>query len=807
MMKNRFSIPFSLLIITLIIGWVYFSLMPFDNSDKTVGLSEFSTGRARQHVAEIALEPHYIGSDAHKTVQSYLEKELRQLGLEVQTQKGFSLTEWGNMTYSTNIMARIKGTSNSKALLLLSHYDSAPHSYSKGAADDASGVAVILESVRAFLHNKTPHKNDIIILFTDAEELGLNGADLFVRNHPWAKEVGLSLNFEARGTSGPGYLLLEVNHGNQAMVDAFSEANPPYTVGNSLMYSIYKMMPNDTDLTVFRENNIQGFNFAFIDSHFNYHTAQDDLSHLSMQSLAHQGSYLDPLLKHFSNADLSQLNSTSDKVYFNTPIGFLSYGFGWNYILCGIAGFLLLTFVFIGFGKRILDLKLIGKGLLFYLIGLIVAGGFAFLLWKVVLLIYPQYKEILQGFTYNGHWYILSFLAFGLAISFLWYVRYKQENHFGNLIVGPLVIWLILNIALAVFLPGAGFFIFPLFGGLLALGHYVLTQKPSVILYSIFSIPTLVLIVPFMTMFPIGLGLKMLAGSVALLFLGFGLLLPVFLQYKHKAIYGTVFIIVGFICFIGAHIQSDFEAGKARPNSLIFLYNSDKDYSYWMTYDKKLDDWTQTYLGTQPKVATELNNLSLFSKYGTQFEYQNEAMNRDIAEPTVTFKVDSIIGKHRHIVIEIKPNRSVNRYDIFASESLYFHNFRANGIKHSHQKGSLYKRNGKKLLSYYVVENRPLVLSFQIAKDAVLDMDLMESSFDLLHHPEFTIKKRDANMMPKPFVLTDAVVIRKKIKKTEAPRTIQSVRTNFAPNTVQDTIQDADAGEIPEIPTQNLSNE
>ncbi len=36
------------------------------------------------------------------------------------------------------------------------------------------------------------------------------------------------------------------------------------------------MLPNDTDLTVFRENGkIQGFNFAFIDNHFNYHTAQD----------------------------------------------------------------------------------------------------------------------------------------------------------------------------------------------------------------------------------------------------------------------------------------------------------------------------------------------------------------------------------------------------------------------------------------------------------------------------------------------------------------------------------------------------
>jgi Zn-dependent M28 family amino/carboxypeptidase len=54
----------------------------------------------------------------------------------------------------------------------LSHYDSAPHSASLGASDDASGVATILEAVRAFLHAKTPHKNDIIILLPMPKNLG-----------------------------------------------------------------------------------------------------------------------------------------------------------------------------------------------------------------------------------------------------------------------------------------------------------------------------------------------------------------------------------------------------------------------------------------------------------------------------------------------------------------------------------------------------------------------------------------------------------------------------------------------------------
>ena len=44
------------------------------------------------------------------------------------------------------------------------------------------------------------------------------------------------------------------------------KANPKYPVASSLLYSIYKMLPNDTDLTVFREDgDIKGYNFAFLD--------------------------------------------------------------------------------------------------------------------------------------------------------------------------------------------------------------------------------------------------------------------------------------------------------------------------------------------------------------------------------------------------------------------------------------------------------------------------------------------------------------------------------------------------------------
>ena len=43
-------------------------------------------------------------------------------------------------------------------------------------------------------------------------------------------------------------------------------------------------------------------------------------------------------------------------------------------------------------------------------------------------------------------------------------------------------------------------------------------------------------------------------------------------------------------------------------------------------------------------------------------------------------------------------------------------------------------------------------------------MELLESSFDLLHNPLFSIVKREPWMMPSPFVLTDAVVLKQTLK-------------------------------------------
>nr|WP_314895886.1 M28 family peptidase [uncultured Flavobacterium sp.] len=764
-MKKDYSSIFASLFILVILGLIYFTMMPHWTSDDEGPLSEFSTERALKQVKAISKQPHYVGSENHEVVVNYLQKELNKLGLQTSIQEGYTLSDWGNLVKSKNILARIKGTNSSKALLLLTHYDSAPHSYSYGASDAGSGVATILESVRAFLYTKTPHKNDIIILFSDAEELGLNGAALFVTKHNWAKEIGLVLNFEARGSSGPSYMLMETNKGNAGLVKEFAAANATFPVSNSLMYSIYKMLPNDTDLTVFREQgNIQGYNFAFIDDHFNYHTAQDNINHLNKNTLAHQGSYLMPLLNYFSNADLNTTQASEDYVYFTIPYTFISYPFSWVLPMVIIALALFIFLLFLGRAKRILSFREIGRGFIPFLGSLIVTGLITFFGWKIVLKVYPQYNDLLNGFTYNGHAYIAAFVLLALAISLAFYNRFSAKKVTMNHYVAPLFLWIVINGILAFVLQGAGFLIIPVYFGLFIFGVFIVTQRSNKTLNLVCSIPALIIIAPFIQMFPIGLGLKVLFGSAILTVLAFGLLLPVFGASAKKGIWSLLFFALAIGFFAKAHSESGYEFGKAKSNSLLYAYNADTNQANWVTYDTNLDSWTKGYLGENPKEATAMEDTPLPSKYNSKFTYQAEAPIKLLEKPTIAFLEDQIVGNQRYLKIKISPNRKVNRYDIFANEKIIIHNFKANGVTSLGQKGSKYERNGKKILSYYVVDNMPLEMQFSVNAATILDMELVESSFDLMTNSLFGMAKRENWMMPTPFVLNDAVIIKQKIK-------------------------------------------
>ena len=406
-MKKYHSL-LSLIILILASLWGFYDLQP-TTIKPTQHKTEFSIDNALTHLKEISKEAHYVGTEAHKATQNYILSEFQKLGLNPTIQTQTILNSKRRITGTTveNIIVKIDGTRKGNALMLLSHYDSSPHS-APGASDAGSGVVTILEGVRAFLAKNQAPKNDVIILISDAEELGLLGAKAFVKHHPLAKNIGLVLNFEARGSGGPSIMLMETNGKNSKMISEFRKANMSYPTSNSLLYSIYKKLPNDTDLTIFRENaDINGFNFAFIDDHFDYHTAQDTYERLDRTTLAHQADYLMNGLNYFSNSDIEHLDSDEDFIYVDFPIiKMLIYPFSWNFPLFVFALIMFLFLVCFGLILNKIQLRNILIGFIPSMMTLIFCGGGSFLIWKVILMIHPSYKDILHGVPYNGYWYI-----------------------------------------------------------------------------------------------------------------------------------------------------------------------------------------------------------------------------------------------------------------------------------------------------------------------------------------------------------------------------------------------------------------
>src|ERR1700720_2554296 len=258
--------------------------------------------------------PHTAGSPENAVVRDRIIAELKLAGYapEVQAVLQCGPAERNpGCTAIENIIAVHKGTGDGKAVLASAHYDSVPAG--PGVSDDGTGVAVVLELARGFSAKTT--RNDVIFLLTDGEETGLSGARAFAERHPLMRRVGVVVNFEARGASGPS-MMFETGPGNARLMDLFAHAVARPSA-SSVSYEIYRLLPNDTDFSVYRKLGLSGFNFAFSNSASLYHSARDNLQYIDPRSLQHMGEHALEVVGVLADADLETLKSASDASFFD----------------------------------------------------------------------------------------------------------------------------------------------------------------------------------------------------------------------------------------------------------------------------------------------------------------------------------------------------------------------------------------------------------------------------------------------------------------------------------------------------------
>ncbi|HEY6830659.1 MAG TPA: M28 family peptidase [Gemmatimonadaceae bacterium] len=404
----------------------------------------FSAERAMHHVEAIAVRPHPMGSADHDRVRDYIMQQLTALGIKPQLQVTTAVgTRYQAAGRVQNILAWMPGKeSNGKALLLAVHYDGVEAG--PAAGDDAAGSAALLETLRALRARKEPLAHDVIAIFTDGEEAGLLGAAAFVREHPWAKDVAFVLNFEARGTSGRSYMF-ETGPGNRDAASLLRSARD--VTAGSTFTTVYRTLPNDTDLSEFAVLGVPALNFAFADGVERYHTSHDDVAHLNPGSVQHHGLQMLALAKKIGDGPLPRPR-TGDGVFFDMPaLGMIVYPVGLAIPLALVA--LVLTVIVIrgSFGAA-------GLGAAVMLIALLVSAG-------VGRLVNPHGPAMWSG---------LSALAIALIVVAINAACYRlARTRAPDAWYGALVIWLVLCLVTSIAAPGVSYlFTWPLLFALIA---------------------------------------------------------------------------------------------------------------------------------------------------------------------------------------------------------------------------------------------------------------------------------------------------------------------------------------------------
>lgn len=673
--KHKSGVQISVISVILIFTLLFVVSFLQDSSPRPLAenaaVTDFSAERAMEHVKEIAHEPHPTGSEANDKVMAYIQSQLKELGVEPIIQKEtlsdlqpyFPNANYVESTDVYNIIGKLPGTNSTKAVMLTAHYDSVPTS--PGANDDAVGVATLIETLRA-LKEGPPLQNDIVFLITDGEEAGLLGARAYWYSEQslFREEIGMVVNFEARGTKGQS-LMFQTSSENGWLIRNYAESarNP---VSNSMLGDLYAMMPNDTDMTISNRAGISGINFAFGDGWTGYHTMQDSIDNVSLSTLQHHGVNALAAAKQFGNADLSQTKE-ADRVYFNL-FGFLiHYPKSWVNTFSLIAIALFLYAAVIGIRKRVIKVGQLSLGFLGVIGGLIVSIGASYGLWYLVERLWGYKLHVFNGATYYHIWFELSFVFLTIGICFtIWSLMRAKVSTLNFWFSGQLI-WVILLVVISIWLPGGSYLLlWPLVIQLIIL-IIVLHSKKSeqkvkhpIMLLLIAAAPILLwtLIIRLIFIFmPIETNVYVM-GIVALILVLVFPLLDVLCEYSKR-----LWIIAAFsfsvIMLVGSYIL--YETSKDNrtvDTNLFYIQDVDKQEARWVSITYP-NEWSYQYVDGSER----LSYYPLVYKVGNPEGqvWTNKAPVIPLDKPTITVVNSANNGDMKSIHLRVHSNRDARR--------------------------------------------------------------------------------------------------------------------------------------------------
>ena len=738
-------------------GVVIYMQKPPAVTAASVSPQEFSSQRAMNHLQTIAKAPHPTGSSENKAVREYLVRELTALGAEPQVQTATVIDPAEALPYVAgtvqNVLARFKGTTNGKAVLLMSHYDSAPTA--PGASDDGAAVAALLEAARA-LKAGPPLRNDVIFLLTDGEEPGRFGVRAFLNEHPWAKDVGVVFNFEARGNSGPS-IMFETSRWNGWLVREFAEsASHPFA--NSLAGTVYDKLPNDTDFTITKQAGLPGLNFAYIDGLTDYHTQTDNLENIDPRSLQHQGANVLAVARHFGNADFSEPRER-DAVYFDLPGGFLAhYSSVWILPLVIVAVIAFGSVVVLGRKRKLVTFKGIGFGLAALVVSCVAASLVTMLVWSLVRTFHRGFSLIPWGDTYNSGLYKIAFVLLTIGIVAAIYTSCQKRTSVANLAVGAMLGWLLLAAASAFVLPGGSYLLtWPLLFALAGMGILFYTKQQQSLRKSLvlaaYALPAIVLVGPLIYWLFVALTVSAVSTIVIPVALLIGLLAPQFdlMTPKKRWSVPVAAVVLSVIFIVAGLATAGFNRRHPRMNQIFYGLNADTGKAVWGSIDARPDEWTTQFLSENTKRE---RMPDLFPLTGLTF-LQSDAVAAPLEAPKAQLLEDRREGDVRVLRVQISSPRKAPVMSAYLEASADVVGASLNGKTIESQANKPWG------LQYHGLPEEGAELTLRVRSTQPVKLRIDDRTYQLPAIPNTSYRARPDNLMPVPSQYSDTTVVSK----------------------------------------------
>jgi hypothetical protein len=432
----------------------------------------------------------------------------------------------------------------------------------------------------------------------------------------------------------------------------------PHPIGSSLFYSLYKLLPNYTDFTAFRQYGISGLNFAFGGNLQAYHSRLDTVANLSAASLQHHGSYALSLTQYFGQRDLTQLQGNGDDVFFDLlGSSFIAYSEAWvlpeEILVTVLLGCTILLAV-----RRVLLALLPSITFLLVIPSVLDAAW-----WLVVNALKGR---LIMSDSEANLFLLISLILGGVCTGILLLTVYSRRFRTYELSLAGLIIVGVLSWGIALALPGASYLLFwPLLFmlvGMLGIRSTKwadrtraqgLASLAGTVITVLFFAPIGYLLYIFLT-----LELTTIAAIGFLLGLFFILCIPLLEMTTSRGNWLPT-IVVFLVCAvtsvaIGARL-SHHDAEHPQRDTIVYSLNADDNTALWITYDFSPDNWTVQFFSKGMHQRQPMPNYLAGSQ---RPELAAPAFKLDLLPPIAEIKAHEKDGDTHKIRINVRSQRN-----------------------------------------------------------------------------------------------------------------------------------------------------